>query len=1533
MKKTLLITLCLLCCTAFSAFATNLALNKTATASSIQGSGLEAAKAVDGNTGTRWSSASTNSEWLYVDLGGSNYIDTVKLRWENAYGLDYKIQFSGDASQWTDAAHITNGAYEYRAIPTGHAIARYVKMQGITRGTGYGYSIWEFEVIGTCVPPNNNPTDISLSSTNVVEKQPVGTAVGTLSTTDPDAGSTFTYSLVAGTGGDDNASFTIDGSSLKTVAVFNYSTKSSYSIRVKTIDNGSLPFEKQFTITVKEQNIALGKTATSSSNEGALVPGQAVDGSLASRWGSGWTDNEWIKIDLANSYAVFKVILRWENAYGKDYKIQTSQDGTNWTDASSITNAPKEDRTITFSPAVTCRYIKMQGIHRGTGWGYSLWEFEVYGNSIPNAAPTDISLSNITVFQGDAIGTVIGTFTTTDPNDGDAFTYTLVSGTGGDDNASFSINGAQLKTNVVFNSSSKPTYSIRVKTTDNGLLSYEKQFSVQVLSTADINYPLAMYAIYSTEQATICQNSTVNSGMAGSNAGIDMGDNSHVTDNVIAGTTLVLHDNSRIDKNAFAGGTITKYSNVTVGGMTRQNTSHQALTIQQKTVTPGAQNITVAGSSTLNLAPGSYNNFMALVYSKVQLSPGVYNFRSFATEPDVQIECLMEATDAIEVNVLENLDLRDRAKVFATGATQASARSIQFYSNQASVVNVHPYDNIYAMITTPNAELHIHPYTQFSGIAYGKRVYIEPNVSFDGSSSYLVDSDGDGVQDIIEGLPQFRTNVFSQRSYPAIALMKDTVGNLIDPVVDITKKIVVVYDYDVQSAPDYSRADSIPMTVPPNTIPQNEMLPMVQVKPTLVNGATPSISDTGRIFERVGGVFNITGHLMPNCSLSVPLPFPNVAGFSIGARYIVGHYDHGVLTEYCRIDSITTSAIYACVKSFSDFVVFRDLSPVTKAVAYVDDEAVYTYNAAMQPSVDFDIEISYTSAPVSGDGTRIVAGYDTGDGGQTLELNLPLSYKIRQKYVSDYQSKIGRVTYLFPDTCLTFNLRFQYWGRSSYLKLKYVKLWSTPDQVGSPSSPCSLVVDTGITTIRQGQRAFVTAVINKYKFSNDPNTIAFRKYSDIGLDYYNINTAMGNEGRQEFAGTDNSTNLDVFFNYYYLKDHLGSTRMTLSGAGDLNFNRVEATMYESYGAMDTVIVSSTVNPAREKFTGKEFDKEGTENGGTGIKLYYFGARFYDPEIGVWTSADKAGQFWNTYGYTSNPVLYIDADGNLFGIDDLLLAVIIGATAGAYGGHQIGEANHATGWSMFGYMLGGAIIGGGAGALGTAVAGYSTVAGGVTTAHGLGLGATAGIAAGSTANSVGMYALSGGKSDISTSFGVFDVNWSKGNVGYLGKGGNSTLQNIGYMMGMYGNLSDLGKKANLRLHSEFKGKGHSVLADESDKGLIDWGPIQNRIKHSTDLLTGTPGTNNFSDMSGMYPGYETNLLNVNSSAVNLVSTVTSKLPYSFLYNSCSEVAGFALNLGGVPNIPFTPTTLYLSGLLWTSGLTPAIIHNSYFFQEE
>ena len=99
-----------------------------------------------------------------------------------------------------------------------------------------------------------SPTNITLSNNNVAENQSAGTAVGIFSTTDPDFGNTFTYSLVTGTGSTDNTLFSIVGNSLRTAALFDYETKNSFSIRVRTTDQGGLSFDKIFTISATDMS-------------------------------------------------------------------------------------------------------------------------------------------------------------------------------------------------------------------------------------------------------------------------------------------------------------------------------------------------------------------------------------------------------------------------------------------------------------------------------------------------------------------------------------------------------------------------------------------------------------------------------------------------------------------------------------------------------------------------------------------------------------------------------------------------------------------------------------------------------------------------------------------------------------------------------------------------------------------------------------------------------------------------------------------------------------------------------------------------------------------------------------------------------------------------------------------------------------------------------------------------------------------------------------------------------------------------------
>ncbi len=97
---------------------------------------------------------------------------------------------------------------------------------------------------------NHPPSDINLSFSNVLENNPTNIAVGNLTTVDPDAGNTFTYSLVQGSGDIDNASFAIDANTLRLLISTDFESKSSYSIRVRSTDQDGLFTEKAFSIQV-----------------------------------------------------------------------------------------------------------------------------------------------------------------------------------------------------------------------------------------------------------------------------------------------------------------------------------------------------------------------------------------------------------------------------------------------------------------------------------------------------------------------------------------------------------------------------------------------------------------------------------------------------------------------------------------------------------------------------------------------------------------------------------------------------------------------------------------------------------------------------------------------------------------------------------------------------------------------------------------------------------------------------------------------------------------------------------------------------------------------------------------------------------------------------------------------------------------------------------------------------------------------------------------------------------------------------------
>jgi len=207
----------------------------------------------------------------------------------------------------------------------------------------------------TVTPVNDAPTNIALDNASIAEGTAADTNIGTLSTTDPDTGDTFTYSIQSVKDKNNNDvstdTFAINGSQLRTKAALSFSANNSYSVTIRTTDGASLTYDKTFTITVTEVNVA----------------------------------------------------------------------------------------------------------------------------------PTDIVLSTTSVDENAGANFEVATLTATDPNLSDtSFTYALVAGDGSADNGNFNISGDKLRLTSSADYETKSSYSVRIKVTDIGGLSYEKAFTISV---------------------------------------------------------------------------------------------------------------------------------------------------------------------------------------------------------------------------------------------------------------------------------------------------------------------------------------------------------------------------------------------------------------------------------------------------------------------------------------------------------------------------------------------------------------------------------------------------------------------------------------------------------------------------------------------------------------------------------------------------------------------------------------------------------------------------------------------------------------------------------------------------------------------------------------------------------------------------------------------------------------------------------------------------------------------------------------------
>ena len=124
-------------------------------------------------------------------------------------------------------------------------------------------------------------------------------------------------------------------------------------------------------------SLSQGQPATASSYDTTYVPANAVDGNLSTRWSSAMgSDPQWIYVDTGAIQSINRVRAVWEAAYATHYKIQFSSDLVNWQDMYVTTSGT--GGTVDIPVFGSGRYVRMHGTQRGTPYGYSLWEFQVF---------------------------------------------------------------------------------------------------------------------------------------------------------------------------------------------------------------------------------------------------------------------------------------------------------------------------------------------------------------------------------------------------------------------------------------------------------------------------------------------------------------------------------------------------------------------------------------------------------------------------------------------------------------------------------------------------------------------------------------------------------------------------------------------------------------------------------------------------------------------------------------------------------------------------------------------------------------------------------------------------------------------------------------------------------------------------------------------------------------------------------------------------------------------------------------------------
>ena len=429
----------------------------TSNGASAEATSGTAASAIDGNTGTRWESTAADPQLWTLDLGQARIFNTLEIVWEGAYGKTFTVSASDDKENWTPIWTVEGqelAGFPYTQTQTiDKTTARYIQFHGTARGTGYGYSFWEFRVYLAGV---STFTTLEAKPATNLSKVGEGNVI-TLTAKDQNG------QLIATP---DGVTYTITPADAGTITNNIYTpARIGLASIVATIGEVSAPaFE---VLAYDGENVALSPDINNSKiiAQSEFAPSGtnawlAIDGNEGSVWqGSatnGTADDEvartydsWFVVDFGAEYDINLVSIKFEGACSQEYHVDFSADNATWNVAyNHVGNAGVNGHTkyiygTDLQNATKVRYARFYSTKAATEWGMKIFEFKVFGTESAtltktvSASVNDAAMGTATVTQNGVAVTEVETgsevtFTAT-ANDG----YIFVNWSDGNTNPSF----------------------------------------------------------------------------------------------------------------------------------------------------------------------------------------------------------------------------------------------------------------------------------------------------------------------------------------------------------------------------------------------------------------------------------------------------------------------------------------------------------------------------------------------------------------------------------------------------------------------------------------------------------------------------------------------------------------------------------------------------------------------------------------------------------------------------------------------------------------------------------------------------------------------------------------------------------------------------------------------------------------------------------------------------------------------------------------------------------------------------------------